>query len=118
MPFSSGFALCMLALLFGARWLTWFWSWMPVRWLGFLSYGLYIWHLPFIITFNKVVLPHLPASRGIWIYLLFWLMMAAVVLPFCYLFYRLIETPWIELGHRFTRKKQAPQRLVAGSFAH
>src|SRR5436305_10610917 len=39
-----GYALCVTAILFGASWLQRPFTWTPLRWIGLLSYGLYMWH--------------------------------------------------------------------------
>jgi Predicted acyltransferases len=104
LPFSSGYGLCVLGILFGARQITWFWRWRPIRWFGTLSYGLYIWHLPFIFVFSSLVVPQLRVLHGLWIYGLFWLWVMITVIPFCFLFYRLVEVPWIAFGSRIVHK--------------
>ncbi len=41
---SLAFGLCILALLFCSAWLKRPVEWMPLRWIGMISYSLYMWH--------------------------------------------------------------------------
>src|SRR5947209_19989871 len=52
---SLSFGLCLLALLFGSAWLKNPFEWFPSRWIGMISYSLYMWHLPFIFLFIQHV---------------------------------------------------------------
>ena len=48
---SLSFCLCLLALLFGSARFRSPFEWSPLRWVGIISYSLYMWHLPFIFVF-------------------------------------------------------------------
>lgn len=104
--FAIGYGLCVAGLLFGPPELKRFLEWQPLRWIGLISYGLYIWHLPFLIWFWSHVLPVLQNWNwnGTLVYVLFWSFVALAIIPFCYLFYRGIEQPWIKIGGRITKK--------------
>ncbi|GAC1467182.1 MAG: hypothetical protein PVS3B1_06180 [Ktedonobacteraceae bacterium] len=95
-----GYGLCMAALLFGYPWLQRPFEWLPLRGIGFISYGLYMWHLPLLDLFHNQVLPLLSLSNGLLMYGSLWLCAALVVLPVAFLSYRLIEQPWLRLAGR------------------
>jgi peptidoglycan/LPS O-acetylase OafA/YrhL len=105
MPFATGYGLCVLAILMGPQSLKRFWEWAPLCWLGTLSYGLYIWHLPLIYFFWLHVLPLWQHPEHHIVYGLYWLWVIVLIVPFCYLFYRLIELPGMKLGNKLTSPK-------------
>ncbi len=104
--FSLGYGLCMLALLFGPFELKRPFEWMPLRWIGGISYSLYIWHLPIIFAFMAYVFPYVQDWRNGVVYALFWLCVALVVFPFSYAFYRFFEWPWIKKGSKLRAKER------------
>ncbi|HVU66621.1 MAG TPA: acyltransferase [Ktedonobacteraceae bacterium] len=97
-----GYALCIAALLFGSPFLRWFFELGFLRWIGLLSYGLYMWHLNLILFFYGKIGPLLPDMTLIRD-LALWAFVGVVLLPFCYLFYSAIEAPGIRLGTRLIR---------------
>jgi peptidoglycan/LPS O-acetylase OafA/YrhL len=111
---SLGFGLCITAILFGPTDLKRLFEWSPLRWVGMISYSLYIWHLPILIFFFDSL--HLRDIIRSWnplmAYSLYWLCAALIIIPFSYLFYRVIEQPWIRLGDRLREKKREKAREV------
>ena len=104
--FASGYGLCIVAILFGPPGLKLIFEWQPLRWVGSISYSLYLWHLPILLFFRDNViaaLPHVFLSR----YLLYWTCVALVIIPCAYLLYRFIERPWMKLAHTTRSKKRA-----------
>ena len=99
------FGLCLLALLFGSARLKSPFEWSPLRWVGMISYSLYMWHLPFIFVFTQRVQPLLKGWSPEQSYGVYWLWVLAVVIPFCFLFFRLVEKPDMKFGERFVPQK-------------
>lgn len=105
--YSSGFGLCLLAILFGPALLKRPFEWYPLRWIGMISYSAYIWHLPVLAIFEIFVYSSLP-HRLTLIYFSYWSWIIFLCIPFSYLYYRFIEYPGIRLANK-SREKQAVQ---------
>ncbi|MBO0778916.1 MAG: acyltransferase [Ktedonobacteraceae bacterium] len=105
--YSLGFGLCILALLYGPRYLKRLLDGPAIRWMGLISYSLYIWHVPVLDFVREKVLPVLP-HYAMLAYALYWLCAVLVALPFCYLVYRFVEKPWMQLGHGLRAKEGRP----------
>lgn len=99
-----GYALCVTAILFGALSLKAFFAWTPLRWIGLISYGLYIWHLPLIYFFKYEVLPHLHILNRYTAYSLYWLWLLVIVVPFALLIFVTVEKRWMKLGDQWRAK--------------
>ena len=95
---SLGYGACMTAVLFGPVQLRRLFEWGPLRWLGLISYSLYIWHLPLLIHFSQFVEPYTQHWNHIVVYGLYWLCAVLLIIPFSYLFYICIERPWMPLN--------------------
>jgi peptidoglycan/LPS O-acetylase OafA/YrhL len=103
--YSLSFGLCILALLFGSSWLTWPFTWSLSRWLGMISFSLYMWHFPLLVVLMKWGQPFLKSWPLVLNYSAYWLWVLLVIIPFCFLFYTCVEKPGMKLGERFTRQK-------------
>ncbi|MBE3558729.1 MAG: acyltransferase, partial [Ktedonobacteraceae bacterium] len=104
---SWGYGLCMAALLFGPAILRKPLEWQPMRGIGLISYGMYMWHLPLLVQFTFKVQHHFMAGWNIYLtYGIYWLFVLLFIIPFCYLFYRFIERPGMRLGDRLLAKKE------------
>jgi len=100
-----GYGLCFIAVLFGPTLFRSPFEWPPLRWIGLISYSLYMWHLPLLIFFLTFVdHPH-PTWNNALVYSLYWLWVLCVILPFCYLSYTLIEKPWMNVGNLLLKRK-------------
>ncbi|WP_165423438.1 acyltransferase family protein [Ktedonosporobacter rubrisoli] len=108
---SLGFGLCLLAILFGPASLQRPFRWVPLRWLGLISYSLYIWHLPLLVNFGDHIQAYIAGWNGYLSYCLFWLFAVLLIFPFAYTFYIWIEQPGIQLCDSL-RKQKSGEKLA------
>jgi peptidoglycan/LPS O-acetylase OafA/YrhL len=103
MILAIGFGACIAAILYGDTVLKAMFNWPVLRWIGLISYSLYIWHLPFLLLFQSRVVPllHDLHLNRYAIYGLYWLWVVVFIFPFAFLFYLLIEKPWMKLGDQW-----------------
>ncbi|WP_416224293.1 acyltransferase family protein, partial [Thermogemmatispora sp.] len=98
--FALAYGSCLTGLLFGPSLLRSFFSWRYLRWIGLVSYSLYIWHLPLIAYFSTHIQPWLSGLNHWLIYGCYWLWVGVTVLPLAFLSYLLVERPFLKLGQR------------------
>lgn len=104
--YAIAYALCMFALLRGPAWLKRLFQWTLLRWLGLISYSVYMWHYPIIMHFIWNFLPNYQKlgwsqAAQACVYIL-WLLLT--VFPLSILLYHFIEMPGIRLGERLWQK--------------
>jgi hypothetical protein len=100
------YALCMTAVLYGSFKLRRPFEWPLLRWIGFISFSLYMWHQPFILYFLSSVGPNL-TSVGFRLsveYAVSFIWILAIVFPLALASYRWIEMPGMRLGEYIIRK--------------
>ena len=101
-----GFALLLLAILFGGSVLKWLFETRFLGWIGMISYGLYMWHLNLLLAFNSWISPYLSGVGGSpGKAMALWGFVFIALLPLSYLFYKTIEKPGIRLGARLTQDR-------------
>jgi peptidoglycan/LPS O-acetylase OafA/YrhL len=104
------FALCygylVTAVLFNRsdQWLVRMFSWTPLRWLGLISFSLYIWHRPLIQILAENLSPSLHRLNPLLTVSLFWMIAFTVVVVFCYFLFVLIEKPGMRLSERLRQQ--------------
>lgn len=105
----ASFGLCILALLFGAPALKWLFETRFLRWIGMLSYGIYIWHHRIFLFLAMEVVPRIHHLQSTFARdLFYWGVAIFFILPLTYVLYRTIEKPGIRLGMWLTSKKFEP----------
>ncbi len=104
------FALCygylVTVVLFNRPdgWLVHMFSWTPLRWLGLISFSLYIWHRPLILMLAAHLGPTLQRLHPVLTVSLFWLIAFTVCVVFCYVLYVLIEKPGMRLSEKIRQQ--------------
>lgn len=100
--YGLSYGLCVFAILHGPKTLKRPFEWSPLRWIGFVSYSLYLWHDPFIIYFQTSLLPRFQ-SMG-WSqstqYLTYVLWVLVTTIPLSFALYRWLEMPGIHVGEK------------------
>lgn len=74
-------------------------EWQPIRFIGRISYSLYLWQMPFFPFFYPVATPH---SRVLMLLSQTWLRYPTV-LALSVMSYYWIEKPFIRMGHRLAK---------------
>ncbi len=105
-----GYGACIVAILFGPASLKRPFESRCLRWIGLISYSLYIWHLPLLILLMNHLPTLLPAMNRYTIYGIYWLWVLLIVVPVAVLSYVLIEKPWMNLGDILRRKIEKHRR--------
>ena len=82
----------------------------PLRFIGFISYSLYLWHSP-ILGYLEPVMAGWNTLLHVTVILAF---DALVIIPFAYLLYLIVERPFLKLRRRAARDNSAtPYRIAA-----
>lgn len=107
-----GFGLCVLGILYGTDKFQRPFAWAPLRWLGLISYSMYMWHLPLIAILLNTVGHHLQGWNTYAALGLYWCWVLIIVLPVSFLMYIWVEKPWMKLGDRFRRDSDKPKTQI------
>jgi len=105
--YALGFGLCVTALLFGPAGLKGWFEWKPLCWIGTISYSLYIWHLPILLIFRGMIEHYVEDWSFKYVYGLNALCILLLIIPFSFIFYCLIEHPWIQIAHKSRKAEKA-----------
>lgn len=106
MVIAAGYGACIIAILFNSGRLRMFFEWRFLRWIGLISFGIYMWHLPLLYFFQSQILPVFPPMEIHVAYLATWLWVIVFIIPVGFCSYALVEEPWMRLRRRLGRKAQ------------
>ena len=112
--YAISFGLCILALLTGPSWLKRPFEWAPLRWLGLISFSLYMWHDPLIEFFAATVLKplHQSVHSALPLIGLLWLWVLVVIIPVSLASYLWLEKPGMRLGEKLQHKLIKPRQVA------
>jgi peptidoglycan/LPS O-acetylase OafA/YrhL len=96
MGFGLTYALGLLGILLGSKLIRLPFEWRPVRFVGLISYSLYIWHL----VIMRLVEPHLLLIGSGPRIIVGFLIECLVGIPVAYASYLLFERPFIAARRR------------------
>ncbi len=86
------FALLVFSVLMGPRILRQFFALAPLRYIGVISYSIYVWHLP-IINSLAAAMPNDSPNGYLWLSIKAWI----AILIYCSASYFIIERPFFSL---------------------
>ena len=109
--YASGYGLCIIGVLFGPVGLRTMLSWQPLRWIGSLSYGMYLWHLPFLHLVDDYIVKRY-STDFLSTYALYWGCVLLITIPLAYLLYRFYERPCTQLAHTQPKKQKVVKEQV------
>ncbi len=100
-PFAVGvgYGTLLLAALWGGGLVRAIFEWWPLRFVGLISYSLYLWHEPIVLNLLAPHMRALPVSLQAAASILVGLI---VSLPVAYLSYQLVERPFLKRRGRTT----------------
>lgn len=105
--FALSFGCCVFAALFARTDgpLHLFFTWSPLRWLGLLTYSLYIWHVPLLLAIQKSLAPIIVSLLPHWLaYLACGTAVFGVAASISFITYLLVEKPGMRLSERLRQK--------------
>ncbi|HEY4383748.1 MAG TPA: acyltransferase [Ktedonobacteraceae bacterium] len=108
--FALGYGSLMLAVLFSGSFVKRIFEWSPFRWIGLISFSMYIWHRPLLYPFLDA---ETSALSGWGILKLFCLGVAWIVIaiiPFSFGNFALIERPFMKFSDSLRQKKAQPAK--------
>jgi peptidoglycan/LPS O-acetylase OafA/YrhL len=106
--FALGYACCMLAILFnGTGPLNRIFTWTPLRWVGLISFSLYLWHEPIITALEANVAPSLfQHFHDAMTVVIFAVIECILVLTVSFTLYVLVEKPGMRLSERWRKQNR------------
>lgn len=106
LAFSLAFGCCMLAILFnGTGVLKRFFEWTPLRWVGLISFSLFLWHFPVIdllnAGFSVELFKHFRRPLALGLYAV---VECVIVFSLSFTLYMMVEKPGMRLSERLRNK--------------
>ncbi len=101
-----GYGCFVLSILFGGPMLKRIFEWSPLRWIGIISFSMYIWHYLILQQFTNVMAPFVQSWNPLQIFCLnlVWVMVTTIF--FSFLNFVLIEKPFMRISDGLRKNKQ------------
>ncbi|GCE14108.1 acyltransferase family protein [Tengunoibacter tsumagoiensis] len=103
--FAIGYATFMFSILFGGKILTRIFEWNPLRWIGLISFSIYMWHIPLLLPFADNIAPYIQTWSPFRVLCLQIAWFFLVICPFSFIFFALVERPFMKYSESLRKKK-------------
>ena len=101
-----GYGSLVLAVLFGGFILKRIFEWSLLRWIGVVSFSMYLWHNPILLPFANAMAPFIQNWSPFRVFCLNLLWVIIAVPSFSFLGYVLIEKPFMRISDGLRRNQQ------------
>jgi peptidoglycan/LPS O-acetylase OafA/YrhL len=112
--YSLSYVALILGVLFGGNFITTIFEWSPFRWIGLISYSMYIWHNPITVPFSSAAITSTEMGHSFLFFSFTSIWVFIAVIPFSLVMYVLIERPFMQFSNRLHRSA-SNKPLVATS---
>lgn len=104
--YALGYGCLVLAVLFNrpGGLIVRFFAWTPLRWIGLISYSLYIWHVPLLFALQANIGPSVARLNHSVAVVLCGVIVLGVSVFFCFFTYILVERPGMRLSERLRQQ--------------
>lgn len=108
--FALGYGSFILAVLFGGPVLKRIFEWTPLRWLGIISFSIYIWHDLILLHLKNAIAPFIRSWNPLQLFGLTLVWVVVIVIPFSFLNFVLIEKPFMRISESLRRPQQRKRK--------
>lgn len=108
-----GYGCLMLAVLFGSPLLKRLFAWSVLRWIGIISFSMYLWHNPILLPFANALAPFISTWSPFKVFCLNLAWVAVIATLFSFGGYVLIEKPFMRISDMLRQQQGAKRDILA-----